>query len=333
MTASIPSPSCAPTRSTQTENRIGAVRGLGRGPMGRLVGARRRRLSRQRQPQPPRRRAAEQHVRRPADARRPGLAPARRPPADRRRRASGRGFPRPRHRLLRRHRPGPRRAASPPWSANGGRNGPTGSSPTSPCATTVSAPSRTRPRFRASLLVRPGGGLDAARRLWRGHRPADLLRSVRLLPRLVRRQSGPAARERRAAGKRACAGANERVALGVTGFSARLRDEIVDMFDPGHLPLEHRQRRPAGAGATASSSTRDVAPCRLAATSTPTTPGSTPTSSVSPATALVREVRRPRHSANLVAPWRERAASAGARASLMSASGATRISICSRRRR
>ena len=32
--------------------------------------------------------------------------------------------------------------------------------------------------------------LHPARRLWRGHRPADLLRSLRLLPRLVRRQSG-----------------------------------------------------------------------------------------------------------------------------------------------
>ena len=55
---------------------------------------------------------------------------------------------------------------------------------------------RLRRRDHAARLAAgpPGPRPHPPRRLWRGHRPADLLRSVRLLPRLVRRQSGADAR-------------------------------------------------------------------------------------------------------------------------------------------
>ena len=61
------------------------------------------------------------------------------------------------------------------------------------------APRRLQRLRRRDHLPRRAAGAAGARpqpprRLWRRHRPADLLRSLRLLPRLVRRQSGPDAR-------------------------------------------------------------------------------------------------------------------------------------------
>ena len=80
--------------------------GGGRGP--RLGAARGCRLSRQRQPQPPCRRSAQQHIRRSADARRPAVSPNRAAPAGRGGRARGRRISAP---------------ATPPFSARYDRTG------------------------------------------------------------------------------------------------------------------------------------------------------------------------------------------------------------------
>ena len=82
------------------------------------------------------------------------------------------------------------------------------SSPTSPSATTSFSAFADATTFRASAAGPARRRRHPARRLWRGHRPADLLRSLRLLPGLVRRQSGPEARDARAAGRPGSAGAN-----------------------------------------------------------------------------------------------------------------------------
>ena len=62
-------------------------------------------------------------------------------------------------------------------------------SATSPSATTASTASRTRPPCAPRLLAKLGGGVRARRLLWRRHRAADLLRSLRLLSREFRWQS------------------------------------------------------------------------------------------------------------------------------------------------
>ena len=149
-------------------------------------------------------------------------------------------FPRPRHRLFRRHRPGP---VAPPHRLRRRMAG--GMEPGD----------RHRSRVAPRQLQRLRGCDDPARlaagaagtrpqpsrRLWRGHRPADLLRSLRLLPRLVRRQSGADARTFARLGGR-CRLARPtlqprrhlvfRAAQGRDRRHVRSRD----------LPLQHRQR-------------------------------------------------------------------------------------------
>ena len=160
MTASIRSSSPAPTRSIRAENRIAAVRGWAEGRWGGwtvsadasyLDSANRNFLAGAPQ---------NQHLWRPARARRPGLAPDRRPSPDHRRRASGGGFPRPRHRLFRRHQPGSRRATSLPSSANGARNGADWASTDVAVRHDSFSAFDDATTLRASLLVRPTGGLS-----------------------------------------------------------------------------------------------------------------------------------------------------------------------------
>ena len=112
MTASIRSPSCAPTRSTRPKNRIARGARLG----ARAAGAAGRRgaeasyldsANRNRLAGAPLNSTFGDRLTLGAQV----SAPVRRPPAHRRGRASGGGFPRPRHRLFRRHRPGPLAAA------------------------------------------------------------------------------------------------------------------------------------------------------------------------------------------------------------------------------
>ena len=332
MTASIRSPSCAPTRSTRPRTGSRAVRGWAGGRMGRLVGARRSRLSRQRQPQPPRRRAAEQHLRRPADPGRAGVA-----------RIGG-------HQLIAavEHQEEDfrardtaffggtdqdRRAASPPLSANGAPNGREAIVTDLAVRHDSFSAFDDATTFRASLLVRPAAALDAARRLWRRHRPADLLRSVTASSRAPSSAIRPCGPSTRAAGRRGCAGSDDALRLSASPASRRrLEDEIVDVFDPATFlsstanadrqepPRRHRARRWAGAMPTGSNldvnyTWLDADEQRVAGA------------------ALVREVRRPAAQRQSGRATARRAGSAGARASPMSASDATPISTCSRRRR
>ena len=61
--------------------------------------------------------------------------------------------------------------------------------------------------LRASALARVSGEIDFGAVLWRGYRPADLLRPVRLLSRMFRRQSRRSSRKARADLKCRCASA------------------------------------------------------------------------------------------------------------------------------
>ena len=242
-----------------TENRIAAVRGWAEGRWGGWTVERRRLLSRQRQPQPPRRRAAEQHVRRPADARRPGLAAARRPPADRRRRARSRRISAP---------------ATPPSSAAPTRTAARHltafvgewraewsdwrSSPTSPSATTASAPSPTPPPCAPRCWSGPARGLSLHAAYGEGIAqptfydlygffPGSFVGNPALTPEHVARLGG---------GHRLAERALQPwrdLFLGAAAGRDRRR------IRSRHLPLQHRECRPARAAARGSSSAPAVA--------------------------------------------------------------------------
>ena len=120
--------------------------------------------------------------------------------------------------------------------------------------------------LRASLLVRPAGGFDAARVLWRGHRPAELLRSLRLLPRLVRRQSRRCRPERsRGCGSWRALARRRAVASALTCLSPAARATRSSTSSIRDLPLQHAPTRPARA-ADGRRGRAALAPCRLAAT-------------------------------------------------------------------
>ena len=173
----------------------------------------------------------------------------RRAPADRRGRAASARISAPATPPLAAHQPGPvaqHHAVVGEWRATDAR---AGQRRRRASATTSSARFKDATTFRASLLVDLGSGVSRRRRLWRRHRPADLLRSLRLLPRLVRRQSGAEARTFSRGGEARCAIGASDSAASLTYFRQRLQDEIVDVFDPVDLPLQHRQCRRARAAA------------------------------------------------------------------------------------
>ncbi|MGQ0661915.1 TonB-dependent receptor plug domain-containing protein [Sphingosinicella sp.] len=152
--------------------------------------------------------------------------------------------------------------------------------------------------FRASVLVRPGGGFTLHAAYGEGIAqptffdlfgffPGSFVGNPNLTPESSRGWE---------AGLR---WSNERWSLSVTGFSHRLRSEIVDVFDP--LTFLSSTRNAAGRsrrdGIELAASYRHAEWLTLSANYTwldadqQTVAGA----------ALVREVRRPRHSANLVA--------------------------------
>ena len=288
----------------ETENRIGAVRALGAaGEWGGWSARAEASLSRQRQPQPAGRRAAQQHLRRPADprrarSRRGSAAISSSPPSSIRQedfRARDTAFfgGTDQDRVAQPHRLRRRMA---------GRMERRRSSPTSPSATTASAPSPTRPPCAPRCWSGRRGGSTLHRRLWRRHRPADLLRPVTAssrAPSSAIRRCGPRQSRGWEAGIALAGRAASR--FGVTGFSEPPRGRDRRRLRSRHLPLQHRQCRAARAAATASSSS--------AATAMPT--GSNlddqlhlarrATSSASPAPRWCARCSRPRHSANLVA--------------------------------
>ena len=238
----------------KTRNRIGAVRGWARGALGRLVAQGRclayldstnrnflggaplnRTLGRPAH----RRRAAVAAVRRPAD---------RSPRSSMRTRISTPATPD----YLRRHRSGP---VAQPDRARRRMAGATGARPRHRPRRAARRFQRLRGRdHRSRRRADPAGPrLAPARRLWRRHRPADLLRSLRLLPRLVR--GNPALKPERSTRL----GGGDRLAAARMRprrhrFSARSARRDRRHVRSRHLPLRAPPMRPARAGATASSS-------------------------------------------------------------------------------
>ena len=82
--------------------------------------------------------------------------------------------------------------------------------------------------LRASMLAKLGGGFAARRLLWRGHRAADLLRPVRILPRSF--VGNPSLKPESSRGLEASLRypARHRSRASLTGYRQRLHDEIVD---------------------------------------------------------------------------------------------------------
>ena len=270
--------------------------------MGRLVGARRGELSRQRQPQPARRRAAEQHVRRPADARAArsraaSAAIGSSPPsstAEENFRARDTvyfgGTDQDRSRSL--------TAYVAEWRAEW-----------SPAIVTDVAVRHDdfsafedATTLRASLLVRPGGGVTLHAAYGEGIAqpsfydlygffPGSFVGNPDLTPETSRGwEAGIALGER------------ARSAIGITGFTGRLRNEIVDTFDPvtflsSTANADGKSKRD---GIEVAASWRHAGWLNVEANYT----WLDATSRRVAGTAQVREVRRPRHSVNLAA-WGE----------------------------
>ena len=169
--------------------RLGAARPRRRRALEPRAG---RPISPQLQPQPRRRDAAQPHSGRPA--------------ADRRQARSGASHRRSRHMLIAaaeredesfaaldqavffapdQRRSRGRTALVGEWRA---RLGPLPCRPTSPSATTISTASRMRRPSAPAASPGPSRPLRRSCGLWRGHRPADLLRPLRLRPDQLRRQ-------------------------------------------------------------------------------------------------------------------------------------------------
>jgi vitamin B12 transporter len=91
------------------------------------------------------------------------------------------------------------------------------------------------------------------------------------------------------------------VKFGITGFSSQLRDEILDVFDPTTLvsSTANASGRSRRRGVELEAEYRPSKRLLLAANYTFLDAGEQKAAG----TALVREVRRPRHSANLIAAW------------------------------
>ena len=231
----------------QQPSRLGAVRGLRRlwRPGDRRTVA--ASLLRQRQPQLSGRRSATAR-RRPADARgacRPPRSATTRCSAPSRTNERLQGA---RHRLFRRHRPGPR-AAAPRLSASGGPLG-RRSPPISPCATTISALRGRDHPARVGGWSGPAGGVTLSGSYGEGIAQPTFFDLFGFFPGCF--VGNPALRpETSRGGEAGCAGRTARRRAALTGFASRLSNEIVDDLR-SHLPLRHRQRRRARAGARGS---------------------------------------------------------------------------------
>ena len=332
MTASIPSPSCAPTRSTRPGTGSAAVRGWARA-MGRLDASRPSAAyldsaNRNRLDGAP----LEQHVRRPADARAPrsrgGSAGA---SAHRRGRASRRRISAPATPAF---SAAPTRTASRRLTAFAGewraRVERRPSPPTSPPPRQLQrlrrrdhlprrAAASGRPAASASTPPMARASPSRPSTISTASSPARFVGNPALTPEAFARLGGRAAMARTA-----------HFSSGhlVLGPAAATRSSTCSIPRPScrapPMPSGtsrrdgHRaQRRLAAGGRAELRGQLHLARCRGAA--------------ASPARAWLREVRRPRHSFNLAAYGDAGRARAGARASLMSASGGTRISTSSRR--
>ena len=339
MTASTRSPSCAPTRSTRPRNRIGAVRGWARGRAGAAGRSRpTSQLSRQRQPQPARRRAAQPHVRRPARRSSAQLSrQLRRPAADRRRRASVRGLPRPRHRAIfggtdqdRSRAPDRRRRRM--ARANGARRSVTDLAvrhdrfSAFADATTFRASAAGRGRSAGSRLHAAYGEGIAQPTFYDlyGFFPGSFVGNPALKPERSRGwEAGAAAGRMRRVQPR-----NHRL----RGTAAATRSSTTSIPPPSSPAPPMRAGE--AAGARASSSSADWRPSAGPERSPSINLARRRASSRSPATARVREVRRPAaHGFNLDRLRRSGRLRWGVEPRLCRERGRTRISTSSPRRR
>jgi vitamin B12 transporter len=155
--------------------------------------------------------------------------------------------------------------------------------------------------FRASVLVRPGGGFSLVASYGEGVAQPTFYDLFGFFPGSF--VGNPALKAETSRGWEAgLRWSNDHIALGFTGFSSRLRNEIVDTFDPNTFlsSTANADGRSKRDGIELSASWRHAAWLNVEANYTwlhasqPNTAG----------TAQVREVRRPRSTANLAA-WGE----------------------------
>ena len=152
--------------------------------------------------------------------------------------------------------------------------------------------------FRAAVLLHPGGGWTAFASYGEGIAQPSFYDLYGFFPGSF--VGNPDLRPETSRGwEIGLRWANARVAFGVTGFSSRLRSEIVDTFDPNTFlsSTENADGRSRRKGVEVEARYRHAEWLTLSAnyswldSEQQLTAGS----------ALVREVRRPRHSANLIA--------------------------------
>jgi vitamin B12 transporter len=155
--------------------------------------------------------------------------------------------------------------------------------------------------LRASVLVRPGGGFTLHASYGEGIAQPSFYDLYGFFPGSF--AGNPDLKPETSRGWEAgLRWRNARFSVGITGFAGRLRNEIVDTFDPatflsGTANADGRSKRD---GIELTASWRHAAWLNLSANYTWLDAGEQRVAGA----ALVREVRRPRHSANLVA-WGE----------------------------